>query len=79
MGAAMSRYATPVTDQLQWIEVSLEQPCRVCGAVSECTILEEGEYARCVQTVSERPVLDRGWLHCLAEPSLDAHVLSSLA
>ena len=72
----MARYATPDTEQLEWVEVSLAQPCRVCGGVSECTMLENGEFAHCIQTVSERPVLDRGWLHRLAAGRVDANVLT---
>ena len=68
----MSRYSTFV-DELQWLEVSPAEPCVVCGAISECTVLESREFARCSQTVSEWPVLDGGWLH-----RLDAVVITRM-
>ena len=74
----MSRYPTVTLEQLQlhWLEVSPAQPCRICGAASECTILESREFARCSKAVSEWPVLDGGWLHRLDEVHAQADVLT---
>lgn len=73
----MSRYATTIViEELVWIEVSLAQPCQICGAVSGCTTMENGEFAHCSQTVSEWPVLDGGWLHRLAVDGVQTDALS---
>jgi hypothetical protein len=58
----MSRCASLV-EPLRWVEVSPACPCRVCGAVSACTLLECGEFVLCRRTISEWPMLDGGWLH----------------
>ena len=71
----MSRYTIPDAEQPEWVEVSLARPCRVCGAVSECTVLESEEFAHCIRTVSDRPVLDGGWLHRLTDTGVSARVL----
>ena len=63
----MSRYASPVIDAPEWVTVSADHPCPVCGATSECGVLEAGEFARCLNTVCEWPVLNGGWLHRLNE------------
>ena len=69
MGPAMSRYSVSLVEELLWVEVSPDRPCRVCDAVRVCATLESGEFAHCSATVSEWPVLDGGWLHRLEEPS----------
>ena len=76
MGAAVSRYPTTIVDELQWIEVSLAEPCPICDACSDCTRLQTGEFAHCTRTVSEWPVLDGGWLHRLEHMRIQADVLS---
>jgi hypothetical protein len=73
----MSRSSVAFQDQLLWVEVSLAQPCRVCGAISVCTILESGEFAHCSVTVSEWPVLDGGWLHRLDVSSTQPAAVTS--
>jgi hypothetical protein len=67
----MTRYPS-FTDEYLWSDVSLAEPCRVCGAISGCMVLESREFVRCANTVSEWPVLDGGWLH-----RLDVTVLTS--
>jgi hypothetical protein len=60
----MPRYG-PVVDVPEWLDVSSDRPCPVCGGVSGCGVLEDGEFARCLNVVCERPVLTGGWLHRL--------------
>lgn len=72
----MSRYAGLVADVPEWVSVSLERPCPVCGASTECTILEDDVFARCVNVVCERPVLTGGWLHRLSD--LDERTLGPI-
>jgi hypothetical protein len=63
----MSRYGAATIDAAEWVRVSPEEPCPVCGAVSECRVLEDGEFACCCATVSEWPILTDGWLHRLPD------------
>jgi hypothetical protein len=64
---AVSRYASPVVDVPEWMEVSTEEPCPICGSDSQCKVLEDGEFACCVKTVCDWPVLTGGWLHRLSD------------
>lgn len=50
-----------------WTEASGERPCPVCRAVRGCSVIEGGEFARCLHATSQWPVLGGGWLHRLAE------------
>jgi hypothetical protein len=59
----MPRYGPATAEAAAWVRVSPEDPCPVCGAASECRVLEDGEFACCCATVSERPILTEGWLH----------------
>ena len=64
----MSRYSRPTTDVPEWVPVSAEHPCLVCGASIACTFLANGDFACCVNVTCDRPVLNGGWLHRLNEP-----------
>jgi hypothetical protein len=59
----MSRYAYPEADVPEWIEASSARPCPVCGATSGCSILEDGEFVRCLEIICDWPVSAGGWLH----------------
>jgi hypothetical protein len=72
----VTRYP-PFTDEYLWIDVSLGEPCSVCGGSSECMVLESYDFARCTRTVSEWPVLDGGWLHRLEATVVTAEELTS--
>jgi hypothetical protein len=63
----MSRYGAATIDAAEWVRVSHEEPCPVCGAASECRVLEDGEFACCCTTTSEWPILTDGWLHRLPD------------
>ena len=67
----MWRDASDTNEKLEWSEVSSAHPCPACQATSGCTLLEDGEFIRCVTTISERPVLTGGWLHRVA--GVEAH------
>ena len=75
-GAAMARYAVTHVEQPDWVEVTSSRPCPVCGAVSECALLENAEFAHCLRQVSEWPLLDRGWLHRLTDARSEAAALT---
>jgi hypothetical protein len=64
LGAGMAKYPRNV-DDLAWVEVSVAQPCRICGAVRECLMRASGEFADCHQVTSDWPMTDGGWLHRL--------------
>jgi hypothetical protein len=65
----MIRYPSLV-DPGAWVDVSPACPCRVCGAVSKCMVLESGDFVLCRQGVSEWPMLGGGWLHRVVPRSL---------
>jgi hypothetical protein len=58
----MTRYPSLV-DPGTWVDVSPACPCRVCGGVSKCTMLESDDFVLCRQGISEWPMLGGGWLH----------------
>ena len=62
----MSRYARAVVEMPEWVDVSPGRPCPVCRATSGCSLLENEEFARCLNVVCDWPVLAGGWLHPLA-------------
>ncbi len=70
---SMLGYGSDTNEEREWLEVSLTDPCPACQATSECTRLEDGEFIRCVTTISERPLLTGGWLHRVA--GVEAHKL----
>ena len=59
----MSRYGNAVANVGGWIEVSVVEPCPACGGVNECSVHEDGEFARCLNVVCDWPVVSGGWLH----------------
>jgi hypothetical protein len=63
----MSRYTRPASDVPEWVSVSADRPCLVCGASIECMFLDNGDFACCVNVMCERPVLNGGWLHQLSK------------
>ena len=63
----MSRFAGATIDVPEWVSVTGERPCPVCGSFTECSILEDDGFARCVNVVCERPVLTGGWIHRLSD------------
>jgi hypothetical protein len=67
----MSMYGRDANAEMERSEVSLADPCPVCQATSGCTLLEDGEFIRCVTTISERPLVTGGWLHRVA--GVEAH------
>jgi hypothetical protein len=71
---ARARYPT-ASDELEqaWVEVSTARPCPICGAVRQCLRLTSGDLVDCHQTVSDRPMVDGGWLQHLERlPVLDS-------
>jgi hypothetical protein len=61
----MARYDQTSVDVLAWSEASAAAPCPTCGGTSECSVLEDGGFVRCVAVVSDRPVMTGGWLHSI--------------
>ena len=55
-----------------WESVGRDDPCPACGATSGCSILENREFVRCLNLVSQWPVLMGGWLHALPSPAMVA-------
>jgi hypothetical protein len=54
-------------DVVEWVSVSAESACPVCGATSGCRVSVGGEFACCLRTVCEWPMVSGGWLHRLDE------------
>jgi hypothetical protein len=61
----MVRYAEASVDTPEWLTVSSAQPCPVCGGTSRCSVQEAGEFGRCLEVVSDWPVVTGGRLHRL--------------
>jgi hypothetical protein len=59
----MLRNAYPTVDVPDWVEASTTRPCPVCGGTDGCSILEDGEFVRCLEVVCDWPVVTGGWLH----------------
>jgi hypothetical protein len=51
------------TPQAEWQTVSREEPCAICAGESGCSVDSDGEFARCLTTPSEWPIVSGGWLH----------------
>lgn len=60
---AVSRYGNAVADVGGWIEVSSSGPCPVCGGTAECSVHDDGEFARCLNVVCDWPFVSGGWVH----------------
>jgi hypothetical protein len=75
----MSRYAPVVAnaDAPEWVSTSAQRPCPICGATSGCRIMQDGEFACCLRTVCEWPVLSGGWLHPLDKADARAELSSA--
>ncbi len=58
----MLRYDS-AADTDGWIEVSSAKPCPACDGITECSVHEDGEFARCLNVVCDWPVVSGGWLH----------------
>jgi hypothetical protein len=71
-----SRYGAMAVDTPTWTEVSRGSPCPLCEATTGCSILENREFVRCLNLVSQWPVLAGGWLHPLPAPAVDDALLA---
>jgi hypothetical protein len=67
----MPRYAHAAVDVPEWVETSPVRPCPVCGGTSQCSIHEDGEFARCLEVICDWPVLTGGWLHRIGDLGVD--------
>jgi hypothetical protein len=54
-------------DEVEWFVASPSRPCPVCQAISGCCIRADGEFACCMRTVCDWPVVTGGWLHRLEQ------------
>jgi hypothetical protein len=72
----MVRYAGAPADPPVWVEVSLVQPCPICGGTSRCAVHEDGEFARCLKIICDWPLVTGGWLHRLDGRDVEATVTS---
>ena len=61
-------YGASTVESPAWDECSAAEPCPKCGKASGCSILENREFVRCLNAVSQWPVLTGGWLHALPAP-----------
>ena len=68
---AVTRYSSAAADTGGWIEVSVVNPCPACGGTSECSLHEDGEFARCFNSVCDWPVVSGGWLHRIESRAVD--------
>jgi hypothetical protein len=59
----MARYGSAVVVASEWIDVSPDQPCSVCGGVEACAAMRDEAFARCMEQQSEWPLIVGGWLH----------------
>ena len=75
-GAPMVRYAGAPADPPVWVEVSLVQPCPICGGTSRCAVHEDGEFARCLEIICDWPLVTGGWLHRLEGRDVEATLTS---
>ena len=46
-----------------WVDVSSAEPCSICGGTTTCSVHEDGEFGRCLEVVSDWPIVTGGWLH----------------
>lgn len=49
-----------------WLRVSKDHPCSVCGKPDWCTVA--GDASCCMRVQSDRPMANGGWLHGEAKP-----------
>lgn len=57
--------AATMDDDLQWVAVSAEHPCPICGASDRCGFApsSRGFAVDCRHVASDRPLTDGGWFH----------------
>jgi hypothetical protein len=65
----MMRYTPQLaeSDEVEWVGVSALRPCPVCEATDGCRISARGDFACCLRTVCDWPVVTGGWLHPLEQ------------
>jgi hypothetical protein len=61
----MLRNRKAVVDASEWVNATMEWPCRICGATDGCSSLADDTFARCLEQPSEWPLVVGGWLHRL--------------
>jgi hypothetical protein len=60
-----------VRGSAEWLDVSAQRPCPICGEAEGCRVLCSGEFAACLVRPSERPLVSGGWLHAVGAVGLD--------
>ena len=70
----MHRYGAAVVDATEWVNVTAESPCGVCGATSGCSVMRNEGFVRCAEQPSEWPLVVGGWLHRVDALAVDGSV-----
>ena len=66
--AIMARHAAMLVSVPAWVDVSSAEPCSMCGGTTKCSVHEDGEFGRCLEVVSDWPIVTGGWLHRIESP-----------
>ena len=57
-------------EKTEWVRVTPDSPCAVCGRPTWCTRTTDGTAVRCMRLESARPVEAGGWIHRVDDPPL---------
>lgn len=52
---------------MNWVRVSKQNRCSICGKDDWCTVAEDGSVACCMRVESQKRMKNGGWLHRLKE------------
>ncbi len=61
----MPTHAHETASDVDWTTVSEQHPCAICGAHDRCRRGFADEFACCLRTVSDWPLITGGWVHRL--------------
>ncbi len=61
----MLRHTQHSRAEAEWIFVTEQRPCRVCGASEGCRSGYDGQFAACLHRPSQWPLAPGGWIHRL--------------
>ena len=50
-----------------WVRVTRQRPCAICGKADWCGVSADGRVACCMRVRSNRPTRNGGWLHRIAD------------
>ncbi len=64
----MTRAYKAQSTDIEWVSVSVQRPCPICGNALSCHVQSGAPFAACIKQPSDWPLTSGAWLHRIPLP-----------